>query len=151
MNSSADTRSTIRRCGGQANHYGYDDLYRLTGEVRTGSHPYQTAFTYDNVGNRLTQVRDSTTTSYVYNDRDQLTVESTGAASSSYGYDAAGRMVSKTDAGGTTTYGWLDNDRMVSVSGPAIFWCARWERRFIPALMLAWVKIIPSSQPSTAW
>jgi len=31
--------------------YAYDDLYRLTSESRTGSHPYQTAFTYDNVGN----------------------------------------------------------------------------------------------------
>jgi YD repeat-containing protein len=95
-------------------------LYELTGESRTGSHPYAIAFTYDNVGNRLSQTRDGVTTGYQYNDRDQLTTETVAGASTTYAYDRAGRMVSKTDASGTTTYGWLDNDRMVSVTGPGV-------------------------------
>jgi YD repeat-containing protein len=86
--------------------YVYDDLYRLTGEVRTGSHPYAIAFTYDNVGNRLSQTRDGVTAGYEYNDRDQLTTETVGGASATYAFDGAGRMVSKTDGAGTTTYGW---------------------------------------------
>ena len=33
--------------------YSYDDLDRLTGEIRTGANAYTIGFTYDDVGNRL--------------------------------------------------------------------------------------------------
>jgi len=117
----AGIRTGVTEADGSAVTYGYDDLYRLTGETRIGAHAYAITYTYDNVGNRLTQVRDGVTTSYVYNNRDQLPQEDSAGVVTSYTYDHAGRMETKTNPNGTTTYGWQDNDRMVSVQGPGVF------------------------------
>jgi RHS repeat-associated protein len=75
---------------------------------------------YDNVGNRLSQVKEGQSTSYVYNNRDQLTSETGPSGLTTYTYDHAGRMATKTDASGTVTYSWIDNERMASVSGPGV-------------------------------
>ena len=116
----AGIREAVLEADGSRVEYCYDDTYKLTCESRSGSHAYRIDFTYDDVGNRLTQVRDGVTTGYAYNDRDQVTSETVGGASTTYAYDGAGRLTSKTDASGTTAYGWLDNDRMVSVTGPTV-------------------------------
>jgi RHS repeat-associated protein len=116
----AGIRTGVTEADGSEVSYSYDGLYRLTGETRTGANPYAITYTYDNVGNRLTQVKDGASTAYTYNNRDQLTSEiSTQNGSIVYAYDHAGRQTTKTDATGTTNYVWIDNDRMVSVSGPA--------------------------------
>jgi RHS repeat-associated protein len=116
----AGIRTGVHELDGSHVTYGYDGLYRLTSESRTGSHAYINTFTYDNVGNRLTQAKGGVTTTYDYNSRDQLLSESNPSGSTTYTYDPAGRMVSKTDAAGTTTYTWVDEDRMASVTGPGI-------------------------------
>jgi len=108
----------VTEADGSRVDYTYDDLYRLTGETRTGTHAYTISYTYDNVGNRLTQNKDGQITTYVYNNRDQLTTETTGTESTSHEYDASGRLIHKTNNSGTTTYSWLDNERMASVTSP---------------------------------
>lgn len=100
--------------------YAYDNLYRLTGESQTGTHPYAISDIYDKVGNRLTQTRDGVSTSYTYNSRDQLLEETSASGIVSYTYDPAGRMRTRTDSSGTISYGWENNDRMVTVSGPGV-------------------------------
>jgi RHS repeat-associated protein len=100
--------------------YAYDDLYRLTGETRTGSHAYAITYTYDNVGNRLTQTRDGASTTYAYNTHDQLESETRATGTTQYGYDAAGRLISKTAGAGQTVYAWMDEDRMASATGPGL-------------------------------
>ncbi len=79
--------------------YTYDSLDRLTSVCFQTSCPGQTdpyiRWTYDGVGNRLTETRPSGTTSYSYNAGDQLTQ----AGSTTYGYDANGN---ETSAGSTT-------------------------------------------------
>ncbi len=107
------------RADGSRVDYGYDDLYRLTGETRTGSNAYSISYTYDNVGNRLTKDHDGVMTSYVYNNRDQVTSETNNSEIITYTYDGSGRTGTKTDNSGFTTYGWGDNDRLLSVALPS--------------------------------
>jgi RHS repeat-associated protein len=99
-------------------NYTYDSLYRLKSEKRSGTHPDTISYTYDAVGNRLTQVRAGVTTTYLYNNRDQLLSEWNGSDSTLYTYDLAGRMLTKVDALGATSYRWLDEDRLDSLTTP---------------------------------
>src|SRR5262249_26614959 len=48
-------RTQVDENDGTVRQYGYDDLYRLTGETVAGSIAYSKAFTYAPVGNRQTQ------------------------------------------------------------------------------------------------
>ena len=95
----------------------YDGLGRLTREQRNGNDPNE--FAYDLVGNRVTQVignkvnvpgvDDNETTSYSYNERDQLyqeVLQGNGLNRTiTYGYDANGSLESQTTFGsnGLTT------------------------------------------------
>ncbi|MEU6176090.1 DUF6531 domain-containing protein [Streptantibioticus parmotrematis] len=60
-------------------------------------------YTYDKVGNRLTQTAGSTTTAYSYDAADQLTQSSDGSTTTTYGYDDDGNTTSTTGPAGTTT------------------------------------------------
>jgi RHS repeat-associated protein len=100
--------------------YGYDSLYRLKTERRTGNHTDTMMYTYDPVGNRLTKAHRGVTTTYSYNNRDELLSEWDGTDSIRYSYDSAGRMLTKTEMGGTTHYRWRDEDRLDSLYGPGV-------------------------------
>jgi len=100
--------------------YGYDSLYRLKSERRTGSHTDTMTYTYDPVGNRLTKGHRGVTTTYAYNNRDELLSEWDGTDSTRYSYDSAGRMLTKTEVGGTIHYRWRDEDRLDSLYGPGV-------------------------------
>jgi RHS repeat-associated protein len=101
--------------------FSYDNLYRLKSERRTGNHTDTMTYTYDPVGNRLAKVHRGVTTTYAYNNRDQLLSEWDGSDSTRYSYDSAGRMLTKVETGGTTHYRWRDEDRLDSLygSGPS--------------------------------
>ena len=116
----AGIRTAVTELDGSHVAYGYDDCYKLTNEVRSGSHPYSISYVYDNVGNRLSQTKDGQATAYVYNNRDQLTSETGPSGTTTNIYDHAGRLTIKTDGTGVTTYEWIDNDRMAQVSGPGV-------------------------------
>ena len=100
--------------------YGYDNLYRLTSEARTGTHAYTNGFSYDSVGNRKKQIKGSDTLVYTYNNRDQLLQTSGPSGDTDYIYDAAGRQTRKVAGSDTIQYGWVDQDRMASVAGPGV-------------------------------
>lgn len=107
--------------------YVYDDLDRLTkvcfplgcpGGVLPDTDSI--AYTYDAVGNRLTETTPSAITSYTYDAADRLTSSLSGstttnyshdangnmtaAAAKTYAYDQANRMTSATVSGATSTY-----------------------------------------------
>jgi|GEM_PF-5252252 len=115
----AGIRTDVVENGGSHVYYGYDSLYRLKSERRTGVHTDTITYTYDPVGNRLTQGHRGITTSYAYNNRDMLLSEWDGSDSTRYSYDSAGRTLTKVDAGGTTHYFWEDEDRLDSLHTPS--------------------------------
>ena len=90
--------------------YTYDNRHRLTEVCFATSCAGATDYirwTYDAVGNRLTEIRPSGTTSYTYNAADQLTL----AGSTSYSYDANGNQT----AVGTRTFAFDLANRLSSV------------------------------------
>jgi RHS repeat-associated protein len=102
--------------------YGYDQNDRLTGVCYLDSTCPNTndpfiRWTYDKVGNRLTQARPGgVNTTYTYNGLDQLTQAGTtaytydqngnekSAGSRTFSYDLANRLKTTTGGGTTTTY-----------------------------------------------
>jgi RHS repeat-associated protein len=109
----AGNRTRIDEADGTARVYGYDELGRLTTEnVSGGLGPqYGKTFTYDAVGNRLTQVTTGDgagTQSYTYDDRDRLLTEN----GTTYGWDANGNLTSKS---GEATYTWDFENRLIRV------------------------------------
>ncbi len=96
--------------------YAYDDLYRLTGEVRTGSSAYSKAYAYDGNGNRLLKV-DNGTTYYHYNTADRLMDYGTSdtppyVGNTALTYDDAGNLLT----GGGRTYTYTLNNLLASVT-----------------------------------
>ena len=80
-----------------------------------------TTYTYDDVGNELSQEdANSHTTSYTYDPADRLeTVTAPDLGVTSYGYDLAGDLTSRTDANNhQTTYAYDSDNRRTSVTSP---------------------------------
>ena len=92
--------------------YGYDNIGRITSVCFQASCPNQTdpkiAWTYDGVGNRLTENRSGTTTTYAYDADDRMT----GAGSTTYAYDSDGNQTQA----GSRTFVWDLAGRMKSTT-----------------------------------
>jgi RHS repeat-associated protein len=105
--------------------YSYDATDRVTGvcyqaSCPGGSDPF-IRYTYDSVGNRLTEARPSGTTIYTYNAGDEMAAagsttytyddngNQTATGSDTYSYNAAEQLTSA-DVGGTTTNYSYDGD-----------------------------------------
>jgi len=114
--------------------YGYDANDRLTSVCDQASCPNpsdpKTTWTYDQVGNRLTQTDTSGTTNYSYNADDELTAAGSTsysydadgneltAGTNTYTYDLAGQMTSADDGTTTTDYSYDgDGNRVEATSG----------------------------------
>jgi RHS repeat-associated protein len=129
--------TTIVRSGAVSSTttYGYDTYDRLTsvcfqaGTCPGGGDPF-IRWTYDAVGNRLTEARSNGTTNYTYNNADQLTQAGStaytydqngnekSAGSRTFNYDLADRLASTTSGGTTTTYTYDgDGNRLQASTG----------------------------------
>jgi RHS repeat-associated protein len=87
--------------------YGYDPLYRLTAADYSDGKLFH--YTYDAVGNRLTQQTQAGTTTYTYDSANRLaTVNGTP-----YTFDANGNLLND----GTSTYAYDAANRLTSVTG----------------------------------
>jgi len=71
---------------GSNRNFGYDPLDRLTSTTGSNTH----AFSYDDVGNRLSSERNGAQTSYTYDLGNQKLLTLTGSQQASYQYDANG-------------------------------------------------------------
>jgi RHS repeat-associated protein len=88
--------------------YGYDDLNRLT----SGSGPFGSlSYTYDQVGNRLTQTVNGTQTTYTYGSYNKLL----SAGSTSYTYDNNGNTVTKASGSNSWAYTYDYENRLKQV------------------------------------
>jgi len=111
--------------------YAYDALKRLTAEAIAHRDPTRnrtSTWTYDRVGNRLTQTVETAqgtagaataATQYTYDANDRLTSETTtvGAATAAtlYTYDANGNTVTKTTSSGPIEYVYNDANRLAEM------------------------------------
>jgi len=107
-------RTKVDENTGNYNQWLYDDSYRLISETRkVSSDPITTTtFAYDKTGNRLSySTNGSLTTSYLYNELDQLLSE----GSKLYSYDKRGNL---SGVSGGTYYTWDVMDRLIGASVP---------------------------------
>ncbi len=126
------TLERINRPGGaQSTGFTYNEADQLTSATRSdaqGSHA--TGWTYDGVGNRTSENQSdtsadgsstaTTTRSYAYNTRNQLTgITQSGAAGAQtiqYAYDGQGNQTQKTLGSTITTYAYDAHDQLIQVS-----------------------------------
>ncbi|GBC60970.1 RHS repeat-associated core domain-containing pro tein [Desulfonema ishimotonii] len=114
----AGNRLSVTENTGRVVNYDYDDLYRLVGEeiLDPTSGNETVSYTYDDFGNRLSKTDATGTTSYHYDDNDQLYAEILPDGTTvSYGYDDNGNTLTKGDGTYTTTYSWDSENRLISV------------------------------------
>ncbi|MBI5361383.1 MAG: putative Ig domain-containing protein [Planctomycetes bacterium] len=114
----AGNRMTMALAGGDLLTYTYDNTYQLTSETRTVATPYQIAWTYDEVGNRLTQNKNGVQSVYTYNDANQLLTETTAGVQSVYEYDANGNQVKKTKGADVFNWTYNYNNQMTAYDDP---------------------------------
>jgi RHS repeat-associated protein len=110
-------RTDVLEDTGRKVHYDYDPLYRLIAESITDpvNGNRNIAYTYDNVGNRLT-MNDSAQglTTYQYDDNDRLMLEALAGVMTNYTYDNNGNTLSKvTSATDQAFYHWDFENRMI--------------------------------------
>jgi RHS repeat-associated protein len=128
--------TTIARTGSptETATYTYDANDRLASVCYQTSCPGSSdpfiRWTYDKLGNRLTETRPSGTTTYSYNATDQLTAagstthgydqngNETSAGGHTFAYDLANRLSSTTSGSATTTYSYDgDGNRLQASTG----------------------------------
>jgi RHS repeat-associated protein len=110
-------RSSVREDTGRTVTYTYDGDYRLTSEsiVDPTAGNRTIAYTYDAVGNLLTQ-NDSAEgeTTYVYDANDRLQTETLSGAVTDYSYDNNGNLLSRVSGPtDTASYSWDFENRLV--------------------------------------
>ncbi len=108
-------RQTMTDTAGNVTTYTYDVLNRLLRAETKDSggmviDDYQ--YTYDGSGNRLTQTVNGTTTSYTYNNANELTA----AGSTTYSYDANGNLTGNS-AGLSLSYNALNQTASITPPG----------------------------------
>ncbi|GGE95651.1 RHS repeat-associated core domain-containing protein [Pseudoalteromonas gelatinilytica] len=115
-------RTKLEQSTGRTSDYGYDNRYRLTSESVTDALQgnYLARFTYDDVGNRLTQTINGETTTYVYDDNDRITSESNTTQNTTYSYDDNGNTLAKTINNAQVQYVYDIRNRMISLDATAV-------------------------------
>ena len=107
------TSATVKTLGMQQNEvnqtidYTYDPLDRLTNSAYDNGKFY--TYTYDAVGNRLTETTEKTTNTYAYNNANELT----NVNGTAYSWDSNGNLLSD----GTRTYAYDAANHLTVVSG----------------------------------
>ena len=98
-------------------NYTYDDTYKLTGEsiVDPDLGSKTIAYTYGEVGNRLSKTEDGIVTSYNYDNNDRLTTENLQLETCNYSYDDNGNTLSKVNPTENIAYTYDYNNRLISV------------------------------------
>ena len=89
--------------------YAYDPIYQLKSAMQATN--TSEAYTYDSVGNRLTNLDNSPWTHSTSN-------ELTARPGVTYTYDGNGNATTKTDSTGSTQYTWDFENRLTSVTLP---------------------------------
>ena len=104
--------------------YYYDSNYQLTRSDYPNVAPFSAetdSWTYDAIGNRLTNTVNASTQNYAYfkNGSNQLNGQELQSDSiNSYTYDPNGNTKTQVTPGGTYTFSWSTHNMMTAISGP---------------------------------
>lgn len=104
---------------GAYDEFGYDSRNRQTSvshKNSLGTVLSSESYSYDDAGNLSSKTVNSVTTTYGYDNIDQLLSESRTGYSASYTYDANGNRATKTLGGSTDTYSYDDADKLTSIT-----------------------------------
>ncbi len=106
--------SQVASAAGGVSKYSYDALNRLT--AWTAPSGQTTTYTYDAAGNRLSVAGSAGSTTYAYDDNDELL----SAGTVTFTYDANGNRIARTAAGVTLTYAWDAAHRLGAITGSGL-------------------------------
>jgi YD repeat-containing protein len=118
-------RLGVVEAGGDVVSWSYDSAYQLTNEQRTGTLAYDTTYTYDPAGNRLTQNDGVSLNTYTYDAANQQTNWAAPTFLITNTYDQNGNMTTGLSTY-PSTYTWdYENrvtvaNRLGGVSGPQL-------------------------------
>ncbi len=116
-------RLTVLELDGTRVTYTHDAANQLTREQRGGAHPIDGTMQYDGVGNRVSKVDATGTTSYQVNAANELvlTTPPTGAPTTST-WDADGNLAVENTGGQLTTHTWDTDNRLLRIDKPDGTW-----------------------------
>ncbi len=115
----AGNRTSLGHPNGTSVAYAYltnNWLSSITDRAPGGTTFQSVSYTYDQNGNRLTQVDPSGTTTLTYDALNRLTQAAYPGTYGTYSwtYDPVGNRLSQTAPGGTTNYGYDNNNRLLT-------------------------------------
>ena len=100
--------------------WSYDKTYQLKNEQRSGSNGYNITYTYDPVGNRLSEINGGVRTTSSYDAANALTRSQVVAGITTYTSDAAGNLLtSRNPSIQITTNTWDFENRLTQVALPS--------------------------------
>jgi RHS repeat-associated protein len=104
-------RAGVVEASGDIVSWAYDSAYQLINELRTGTLGYDTTFTYDPAGNRLTQYDGITPNTYTYDAANQQSTWSAPTFLVTNTYDQNGNLITGLSTY-PSTYTWDFENRM---------------------------------------
>jgi len=117
---SIGNRTGVQEANGDLVTWSYDETYQLTREQRSGDNAYDTTFSYDGVGNRLTQVSSGATTTYAYDAANELTTSEDASGVTTFTYDSNGNTTGEIRPNADrVTYTWDIENHLTKIELPA--------------------------------
>ena len=113
---SDNKRTSVTEANGDVVSYGYDGLLHLSSESRTGANGYTAVYVVDRVSNRTSSTVGGATTTYAYDNDDELTGTSGGFVNT-YGYNANGDQTTRTLSGTSYSLTYDYEDQLTSTGG----------------------------------
>jgi RHS repeat-associated protein len=97
----------------------YDNTYQLKNEQRSGSNSYNITYTYDPVGNRLTEINGGVRTTSAHDAANELVKTQVAAGVTTITFDANGNLLlSRNPSNQRTSYTWDFENRLSQVALP---------------------------------
>ena len=107
--------------GGSNVSFANDAISQLVSEIRTGTNPYSISYSFDALGNRVSENNGGVTTTRTFNAANSmLTAVPSVGASTSRTYDACGNLTLSNTGGALTTLVCDSENRLTSCTQPSL-------------------------------